>query len=249
MIRWMWAFVDRPLSTFDQSAAFWCAATDSLLSPRRGEHGEFATFLPPTGDPYFKLQGVQEGGGAHIDFDVDDVDASTHAAVEEHGAELVRRDGTELSVLRSPGGQLFCLTSWEGNTQRPPVVATGPGLTTRVDQVCVDISPESFDRETAFWSGFTGWELRNARSKEFSRLLAPAHLPVRVLLQRCDTVSPARAHIDIACSDVEGARAWHESLGARKVGDGRNWTVMSDPSDYVYCLTRRDPVTGTLPDA
>ena len=115
MIRWLWAFVDRPLARFEQAAAFWCAATDTTLSARRGEWHEFATLEPDGSDACLKVQGVFEGcGGAHLDIDVDDVDSVTHAAVEEHGASLVRRDGVDLSVLRSPAGQLFCVTRDEG---------------------------------------------------------------------------------------------------------------------------------------
>ena len=246
MIRWLWAFADCPIDQFDRNAEFWCAATESTLSPRRGPHGEFATFLPETGDPRLKIQGVHEGtGGAHIDFDVDDVDAVTHAAVEVHGASIVMREGVDLSVMRSPGGQLFCITRWAGESRRPPVVVYEDGLTSRVDQVCIDINPELFERECAFWSGFTGWPLRQSTDQpEFTRLLVAQDMPLHILLQRRDSSGPPGAHIDVACPDVEGIRAKHESLGARKVADGKSWTVMRDPAGGVYCLTGRDAHTG-----
>ena len=253
MIRWLWAFIDRPLDRFDAAAGFWSAVTDTTLSPRRGDRHEFATFLPRDADPCLKLQGVFSNGGAHLDIDVDDVDAVTHAAVEEHGAVLVSREGTELSVLRTPAGQLFCITKWEGGPRRRPAVVaaqideTHPRLRSRVDQVCLDIGPEHFEPETEFWSAFTSWACRVPVSGEFARLQVPDELPVHILLQRCVTSGPPSAHIDIACGDdVPGIRAYHESLGAEPVAVGEHWQVMRDPAGGLYCLTERDPQTGRL---
>lgn len=247
MIRWLWAFVDRPLWRFDAAAEFWSAATGSTLSPRRGELGQFATFLPApeaAADPWLKVQGVLAGeAGAHLDIDVDDVDAVTHAALEEHGATLVHREGVDLSVLRSPGGLPFCVTRWEGHTRRPRKGA--PGL---VDQLCFDIAPEDFTSEVAFWSGFTSWAAHPTGAPEFTRLEVPDTLPLHLLLQQRQSSGAAPgAHVDLACGDdVAGVRARHEALGARWVADGRRWQVMRDPAGGLYCLTERDPRTGRL---
>lgn len=250
MIRWLWAFVDRPLARFEASAAFWSAATGTALSPPRGALGEFATLLPETGgdpaDPWVKLQGVLSGeGGAHLDIDVDDVDAVTHAALEEHGATLVHREGVELSVLRSPGGQPFCVSRWDGRFARRPRTGA-PGL---LDQLCLDIAPEVFADEVAFWSGFTGWAAHPTGAPEFTRLEVPGSLPLHILLQRrWRPGSPPGAHLDLACGDdVAGVRARHEALGAEHVADGAHWQVMRDPAGGLYCLTERDPRIGRLP--
>jgi hypothetical protein len=40
LIRWIWAFIDRPLERFDQAVAFWANVTDSRLSTRRGSDSE-----------------------------------------------------------------------------------------------------------------------------------------------------------------------------------------------------------------
>lgn len=244
-IRWIWAFVDRPLGEFAQAAEFWAAASGTALSPLRGEHRQFATFLPPSGDAYLKLQGVFEGGGAHLDFEVCDLgEAAAHA--RGLGAEPVHaEDG--LVVLRSPAGQPFCLTDWQGASDLSPVLATPSGARTRVDQVCLDIAPEAFAAESDFWFRLTGWEVRPAGVPEFARLATPPRFPVRVLLQRRDDAGPAGAHLDVACSDVAAVRAWHEQLGARYLRDGKAWTVMRDPVGAVYCLSPRSPETGLVP--
>lgn len=256
MIRWLWTFIDRPLDRFAAAAEFWSAVTDTTLSPTRGAHDEFATFLPRGADACLKLQGVNSDGGAHLDIDVDDVDAVTHAAVEEHGASLAWRGGTDLSVLRTPTGRLFCLTRWDngnGRQRRPPVVVAtepdGTRLRSRVDQICLDVSPEYFERETEFWGAFTGWGHRTGQDAEFARVQVPDELPIRILLQRRATSGPPSAHIDVACGDeMPRIRAYHEDLGASRVSLGKHWQVMRDPSGGIYCLTERDPETGRLPD-
>src|SRR3981081_4574947 len=107
MVRWMWAFIDRPIERFEESAVFWTAVTATRLSPLRGDHDQFATLVPAEGDAYLKLQGVFEGGGAHLDLEFDDFAAAVRTA-RELGAALVAAEA-DLAVLRSPSGQTFCI--------------------------------------------------------------------------------------------------------------------------------------------
>jgi hypothetical protein len=258
MIRWLWAFVDRPLAQFDDSALFWAAVTCTRLSPRRGEHGEFATFIPSVGDACVKLQGVFEGGGAHLDLEFED-HAGAVELVRQLGGRIVRDDPPgRWSLVESPSGHAFCVTGWGGASRKPPPVWVGrldpvaPNDASdtgnnRLDQVCIDIAPEAFDAEVAFWSALTGWAARPGRYPEFHYLDAPPQLSIRILFQRLGSSRPTSAHLDFACSDLPAVRAQHELLGARRVAEGPAWTVMRDPVGGVYCLTQRDPVTGRLP--
>lgn len=259
MLRWIQAFADRPAAGFDEAARFWTAVTATTLSPRRGADGEFATFLPEHGDACLKLQGVRSGnGGAHLDLEFDDALAAV-ARAEELGATVVAHHG-DWAVLASPSGLLFCALPWSGAAEQPPVVVhggdgdgdsggTGTGSpTSRVDQVCLDISPAAFDTETAFWAGLVGGTARPARFEEFAWLDAPGPPPIRILFQRRDAGDePTTAHLDLACSDPAAVRAVHERHGARFVAEGKAWLVMRDPAGGVYCLTGRDPHTGRLP--
>lgn len=240
-IRWTWAFIDRPTARLDAARTFWTAVTDTRLSELRGDNEEFVTLLPSEGDACVKLQGIDSGaGGAHLDFDVDDVDAFVAAAVGL-GADVVAPHG-DWAVLRSPGGQLFCAVPWQGSSVRPPVVADS-----RLDQVCLDIPPSVYEAEVDFWVALTGWELSAGSLPEFRTLQPPPGFGVRILLQRLAAEQPASAHLDLACADVEATRVRHEALGATAVTRGRHWTVMRDPAGGTYCLTGRDPRTGTLP--
>jgi len=74
-------------------------------------------------------------------------------------------------------------------------------------------------------------------------------MPLRLLLQRLDEPHSGRgcpAHLDLACDDVPGERARHESLGATVVRVMDNWTTLLDPAGLAYCITRRSPATGKI---
>ncbi|WUW18905.1 VOC family protein [Streptomyces sp. NBC_01465] len=241
-IRWSYVFVDRPLDRFDLSSAFWTSVTGTHLSERRGDRGEFATLLPPAGDACVKLQGVEEGGGAHPDFAVDDIDAFVRKAEELGGGVVFAEPG--LVVMRSPAGQPFCVVSWQGEAVRPGVVEGPEGSYSRLDQICVDLAPAAYDTEPAFWAALTGWEWGASSLPEFQRVAPGSDLPLRILFQRLEEDRPTSAHLDLACSDVDAVRTWHEQLGAVLVARFPYWTVMRDPAGALYCLTSRDPHTG-----
>jgi Glyoxalase-like domain len=56
----------------------------------------------------------------------------------------------------------------------------------------------------------------------------------------------ATAHPDLACDDVDAETTRHEALGATVVRVMPNWTTLRDPAGLSYCITRRNPDTGTL---
>ncbi|MFD5629205.1 VOC family protein [Streptomyces sp. NPDC127072] len=249
-IRWTYAFVDRPLKKFGPACEFWTAVTRTKLSERRGERGEFVTLLPDgAADACVKAQGVAGSGpgagGAHLDLVVEDVPALVRSALRL-GADTVADHG-DWAVLRSPGGQLFCAVPWHGESKRPPVIKGPSGVTSRLDQVCIDLAPAVYEAEIVFWSALTGWDSVPGALAEFHVIRPPAALPVRILLQRLGNARPTGAHIDIACSDIDAIRIRHELLGATLLGRGARWAVMRDPSGGTYCLTPRDPETGGLP--
>jgi hypothetical protein len=152
-------------------------------------------------------------------------------------------------MLRSPAGLSWCVVSHHGEGDRPAPQQVGDtGCLHLVDQVCIDIPPSRFDEECAFWSRVTTWELRQSSLRhEFRFLVRPEGCPIRLLLQRCDEERPARAHLDIASTDVGNVVAHHQRLGASVAEMFDHWTVMTDPSGIPYCVTARDPTTGTVP--
>ncbi|GAA5707728.1 MULTISPECIES: VOC family protein [Streptomyces] len=240
-IRWAYAFVDRPAAEFVRAVDFWTAVTATERSESRGDQGEFVSLLPGAGDACVKAQGVRDGtGGAHLDLAVANVPALVGAA-RRLGAEVVA-EHPGWAVLRSPGGQLFCAVPWHGESARPPVVEGS-----RLDQLCIDLAPAVYDLDVAFWSDLTGWTSHPGALPEFHLVRPPEGLPIRILLQRLGTDRPTSAHLDLACADIEATRVRHEELGATLVARGARWTVLRDPAGGTYCLTARDPETGSLP--
>ncbi|MFC9896350.1 VOC family protein [Nocardia sp. NPDC127579] len=243
MIRWVWAFLDRPAARFDECVSFWSAITGTTPSERRGADGEFLTLLP---DPALfaaagiKMQSVTGRGGVHLDFDVEDIPSAVRYALDL-GAELVANH-PGYAVLRSPAGQLFCFTPAGPAKSTPPPAHTAPdGTRSRLDQVCLDIGPSDYAAESRFWTSVTGWDHTEATLPEFSRLRPKETQPVQFLLQRLGEDRPTTAHIDLACSNPEAAATWHRSLGATVIERHPRWIVMADPSDTLYCLTSRAP--------
>jgi hypothetical protein len=250
-VRWTYAFLDRPARRFERAVGFWAAVTAARPSGLRGERDEFTTLLHDGADACLKVQSLDSpesggesghGGGAHLDFAVEDVGAFVAAARDAGAGTVAEHDGW--TVLRSPGGQLFCAVPWHGEAVRPPVV---DGC--RADQVCLGSSPSVHDTEVAFWTGLTGWTSLAGSRPEFRVLQPPPGSPLRILLQRFADEGPADAHLDLACADRAATRARHEALGASHAATGAHWTVMRDPAGGLYCLTDRDPGTGTLGSA
>ena len=221
----MYAFLDRPADAFPAACDFWTKATGTRLSAFRGDQDQFTTLLAPQGDAHVKVQALQaagEVGGTHLDLAVEDVEASTEVALGL-GSSLTHRE-PGLSVLRSPGGFQYCLVEWHGETERVEVFEDPAGARSRLDQVCLDVAPESLESELEFWRAMTGWALVQSRFPEFQLLKPPAAMPVRILVQRLGSAGSASrppivtAHVDIACGDdVDAVAAFHESLGAEKV--------------------------------
>jgi Glyoxalase-like domain len=249
-VRWITASVDLPPDRADVGVAFWRAVTSTDLSSRRGACDESATLLPPDGDAYLRVQTLEQqhepAGRVHLDLHFDDVHTVMRRAAEL-GA-VVGRTGGDVVMLTSPGGLPFCIRAHDGAAVRPPPLRLDAGHRSLVDQVCIDIPPRSWPHECGFWRDLTGWELRQGSRPEFRYLARPANMPLRLLLQRLDADpndGRVQAHLDLACDDVDAEVARHGRLGARLVAVQTGWVVMVDPAGAHYCITSRDPMTGT----
>lgn len=240
-VRWLTIFLDFPGGDFERGAAFWQKVTGSVLSARRGADGEFATMLPPDGDAYLRVQRIHEGpGGCHLDLHVNLADGSLDdaaaAAVALGGTVRYREEG-ELVIVESPGGFAFCFVPWDGETTVPR-----PGDdASRVSQLTLDIPPDGFDRETAFWAALTGWALEPSPVPDFLFLKKPPEMPIGLLFQRRNPAAPGdrvTGHIDIACGDQAQAIARHKTAGAQVREEHSSWAVMTDPVNRPYCLCR-----------
>jgi hypothetical protein len=244
-LRWITAFLDLPADTFEPAVAFWRAVTGSGLSEARGESGEFATLLPRDGDPYLKVQRLQDGpGGIHLDLHTDDVPRFVDQAAALGAHE---RQSGDYVVMTSPGGFTFCVVGHPAGATRPSPVPWWTGASI-VDQVCLDMPASLHDDEAAFWHRLTGRERAAGRYPEFGSLERPDPQPLRLLLQRLESDDgPVRAHLDLSSTDTLAETVRHRALGAELVREHERWTVLRDPAGLEYCVTERDPATGKLP--
>ena len=236
-LAWIQVFLDTPAAAFDEAVVFWSAATGWRPSERRGEDGQFLTLEPSAGSSYVKMQAVDGPAGLHLDLDSTDRPASIERARTLGATSAWTYQDVE--VMRSPGGLTFCQTLVSGDAR---LVRDG---STILDQVCLDVPQAHWESEVAFWRDLTGRELQEASAPGFARLVAPEQ--PRILLQRLDEPDgPVRAHPDLASADREGDTDRHVALGAVVVGVHAFWTVLTAPGGQVYCLTDRDPLTGTV---
>lgn len=247
-LRWITAFLDFPAKDFEPGKAFWRAVTGSGLSAPRGENDELATLVPRDGDPYLKVQRIIDGpGGVHLDLHTDDVPAFVEHAVA-CGA-TVEQPG-DYVVMTSPGGFTFCVVvhppKHSAAAARPSPVPWWGGASL-VDQVCLDAPAPLVEDEWTFWAELTGWERRHGSRPEFDHLVRPSGQPLRLLLQRLDAGDgPVRAHLDLACTDRVAEVLRHQSLDATPLHHTEQWTTLRDPVGLEYCITDRDPATGTV---
>lgn len=237
MVPWIQVFLDTPVAAFDEAVAFWAAVTGWQPSERRGEDGQFLTLVPPAGAAYVKMQAVDHPAGIHLDLDWADRPAGIERA-RGLGA-TTRWAYHDVEVMRSPGGLVFCQTLVSGT---PSLVRDG---STILDQVCLDVPSDGWEAEIAFWGDLTGRRLERGRRPEFAFLERDGH--PRILLQRLDEADgPVRAHPDLASADRAADVRRHVALGASLRAEHRLWSVLTAPGGQVYCLTDRDPVTGSV---
>lgn len=234
---WLRLVIDVPREHWQTSLDFWSAATGwTVLSPR-GEGGQGTTLAPVTGLGWVRIQAIDGGGRLHLDLDSADGAAAQDRSTSL-GARLVcTHEGA--SVMRSPGRLCFRHTSEpRGRIDRSDPLRV-------LDQVCIDIPANLWDAETAFWRDLTGRELTKGGQPEFSFLGEDGAL--RVLLQRLDeTGGDVRAHPDFAVGDRATDTRRHEAIGAEVLAVMPWWTVLRAPDGHVYCLTEREPESGSV---
>lgn len=234
--RWIHLFLDVRREDAASEREFWAAATGWTLSPPRGENGQFVTMIPDHGSPWLKLQTVDGASGLHLDLDAEDREAAVALSTALGATHAWTYEG--VPVMRSPGGFLFCHTLAMEQEHVAPRDASSV-----LDQVCLDVPPSRWEDECAFWAALTGRMLRQGALTQFRNLTGAG---MRILLQRLEDEQPAvTAHPDFATRDRAAETDRHAGLGARVRGVHEFWTVLESPAGQVYCLTDRDPGTGT----
>lgn len=234
-IRWVTVFVDRPAAGFADVREFWRQVTGTTMSPTRGSHDEFATFVPAEGDAWLKIQRVHDGpGGSHLDLHV--------AAPRDLADRAIDRGAVELDtfgdvvVLRSPGGFVFCAVPTRV-AGLPSAPVGEPGHRTTIAEIVLDAPSDAFGDEYEFWAAVTGWPRRPVDDPAFASFDRVAGLPLRLVVQRRDeSGGHVTGHLDVRCDDMATTVADHVALGAQVVAAHPAWTVLVDPAGQPYCV-------------
>lgn len=240
MTDWIQLFLDIPATRWETAQEFWSEVTGCAVSVPRGEHDQFVTLLPSSGEAWLKMQAVGGAGGVHLDLDSPDPAAAVVRAHDLGATTVTEYD--DVTVMRSPGGFVFCQTLLVG---RPRMARTGTSV---LDQVCLDIPAPLWDEEIRFWEAVTGRTVEPGAHTEFAFLGDPdPGGAIRILLQRLDEDhGPVRAHPDFAVTDRASEERRHVSAGAALMEQFDWWSVLQAPGGQVYCLTERDPSTGRV---
>jgi Glyoxalase-like domain len=243
---WLDAFVDVPESSAADFRAFWSAVTGWPESTARGDRGQFRSLLPSQGRAYLRVQELDEGPRIHVDLMSHDLTGDA-ARLESLGAgRVLTLDDVE--ILRSPGGQVFCLVL---DDEPRPVVPreTWPsiwpgGQRSRLTHVCIDVPPAVYDAEVAFWAEATGWAASPTSRPEFRFVTPPGgSVPLRLLIQRLDHPGDrAGAHLDLGTDDIPAEVERLIALGAQDDGPVATWHVLRDPVvGLPFCVTDQPP--------
>lgn len=254
-VGWLHLILEVPRHRSDDAVRFWADAAGAAPSLPAGERDQLVTLLPALGSPWVMVQTLDEpnhqpGARVHLGIDsIDRIDRIDRSAAAERstaaGAPLAWAQ-QDVAVMRSPGGLPFCPTLVDPH--HPARLHRGD-TNVVLDQVCLDIPSRWWDIEVAFWQALTGRDLERGLRPEFAFLgdrEDPAGTP-RILLQQLGDDAPSvSAHPDFATNDKQGQARRHVALGATIVAEYPRWTVLQAPSGHRYCLTDRDPATGSV---
>jgi hypothetical protein len=108
----------------------------------------------------------------------------------------------------------------------------------RLTSAMVDVPPEVFEDETAFWGSALGSPAHRDDSDSDYAEFIPLFAGLRIMVQRIGGGAGARVHLDIETDDVEAEVRRLERLGARRVEAVRTWWVMRDPAGLLFCVVQ-----------
>jgi len=236
---WTHVFIDVPDDAVTAAQQFWSEVTGWAVGPPWAGYPDFTSFLPPDGNPYVHVQRIGGSARIHLDFAVEQVEA-TRDRLAELGAAVGERMA-EWRVMASPGGLPFCLTGEPAEHRVPAPVRWPDGHRSRLGQVCIDAPAALHERECAFWPAATEWRTVPSSHPAFdAKLYPPDHATVRLLLQRLGGDDPGprtRAHIDLVTDDVDLEVQRVRAAGAQLLGPGDGWVALRDPVGLPFCVT------------
>ncbi len=231
---WLTAFLDYPAGEFDAGVGFWRAATGYELSAPRGEAGEFATLVPPSGDDYLRVQRLGDGPtGLHLDVHVAEPWTVAEAA-EAAGGELVSESPHSFFVMHSPAGFAFCLVSQPA--EAVPLPLRWPaGHRSQVSRLCLDVPRRRYAAEVTFMQEILGGQwLLEPEPETALRLAGLGALDLR--LQPAELARTVTSHLHVVTNDLAAEVARLAALGARPRASRAGRTILEAPGGTALCV-------------
>lgn len=111
----------------------------------------------------------------------------------------------------------------------------------KLSGLSIDCKDADLPAARDFWADVFRDGTRNDPEGTFVRLARQAGLSIEV--QRVDHDS--RVHLDFETDDIPAAVARLEAIGARKVADIQDWTVMEAPTGHRFCLVPPNPESAS----
>jgi catechol 2,3-dioxygenase-like lactoylglutathione lyase family enzyme len=103
----------------------------------------------------------------------------------------------------------------------------------RLAGLSIDCRTDDLDAAADFWSAALGRPRQRDEDGRYVVLSTPEREP-HVEVQKVDHDS--RVHLDIESDDVDAEVRRLEALGARRVGQVRDWWVMQAPTGQRFCV-------------
>ena len=101
----------------------------------------------------------------------------------------------------------------------------------RIGEITIDCESDDLSAAVSFWSAALGYKAEP--HEDHFHLKAPKS-DVQINIQTV-THEP-RVHIDFETDDVEAEVARLESLGAKRLREGKRWVVMQTPTGHGICI-------------
>ena len=109
----------------------------------------------------------------------------------------------------------------------------------RLGCLVIDCETDDLDQDADFWGGVFGATVisrDNPEDKNYRGLATDSDAP-KILLQK--VTHPSRIHLDIETDNIELEVERLIKLGAKKVGDIRDWCVLEAPSGHKFCVVKK----------
>jgi len=101
---------------------------------------------------------------------------------------------------------------------------------------CIDCKTDDLSSAAEFWAEALGAPAKHETKPATSAYVKLGMQPGEPYIEVQSVEHPSRVHLDIEADDIPAEVARLEALGATKIAEIRNWTVMEAPTGQRFCI-------------